>query len=91
MKHEKLFHSRTKDHPLVLIKKTKRTKSQKKRNKCKSFKPLDINEYKICERKIKKHRHQKSIFEAIQKYAKKSTKSKVSESTACTITKIKAL
>lgn len=89
LKYEKLYHCRTKKYPLTGSFK-KRAKSAKKKNKYQSFNQLEIEGLKVSRLNNKHFRTQKSIFEAIRKYGKGSTKSKVSESTACTITKINA-
>jgi hypothetical protein len=90
LRHEKLFHMRTKKNPLVPPPESRRAKSAKKKNKFKAFSTLEVDDAKLLKRKFNGYRHQKSIFDAIRKYGKNSTKSKMSESTACTITKIKA-
>lgn len=88
LKHEKLFHNRTKKLPLIPLLKKKRVKSAKKKNKYRAFEKLDAIRAKEFRLKHKLKKHQKSIFEAVRKYGKTSGKSKSSASTVCTITKI---
>ena len=84
---KKFLKNKTKIDPLISTTEIKREKSWTKRNKFRSYKPLDIEMYKVNQRKINKHKHQKSIANAIRKFAKNSTQSK-SESTSWTITKV---
>lgn len=89
LKHgNKFFQKKTKNTTLVPKTEIVREKSASKKNKFKCFKPLDTDMYKVNQRKINKHKHQRSIADAIRKFAKQSTKSKFSESTCCTITKV---
>lgn len=81
LKHMKIINKKSKCPSLVAPVEVKREKSASKKDKFKSFKPLDIDMYKVCKRKVIKHKHQKSIVDAIRKYAKKSAHSKFSEST----------
>jgi hypothetical protein len=90
LRHEKLFHKRLMSKfPLMSPVKSKRTKSVKKKIKFHHFHKLDSITAKNLKHPNKLKKHQRSVFEAIRKYAKGSGKSKIStESTACTITKI---
>jgi hypothetical protein len=90
LRHEKLFHLRTKKDPLTIPFNTRRFKSLKK-VKLQELEGVEIEEVKMYKNKLKVYNKQKSIFDAIRKYGKKTLASKISESTACTITIIKAI
>jgi hypothetical protein len=89
LRHEKIFHTRLNKFPLMSPLRSKRTKSAKKKVKFHHFDKLDSVSAKNLKHPNRLKKHQRSVFEAIRKYAKGSGKSKIStESTACTITKI---
>lgn len=88
--HEKLFHIRTKKYSLVKEENKKRARSARKKNKYQDTSLLSAIEAYTLKKKLKCYRKQKSIFEAVRKYGKMTAKSKASESTACTITKVNA-
>lgn len=89
LRHEKLFHSKLHKFPLISPLRSKRTKSAKKQIESYKLDKLDSISAKGLKHPHRLKKHQRSVFEAIQKYAKNSGKSKIStESTSCTITKI---
>ena len=88
LKHEKIFHDRTKKYRLVDFSGVKRHKSAKKCKK--NYNPISVDKFSIGIKKPKFSRKQRSIIEKIQSANTKATKSKVSESTACTINRVMA-
>jgi len=82
LRHEKLFHFRTKKTPLAAPFIKRRVRSAKKKNKSLVFGDLEVAETRELKRKLKAIKKQRSIFDAARKYGKKSLNSKASESTA---------
>jgi len=89
LKHEKIFHTRTKKFPLVSPQQ-RRIRSARKRNRYQTFNWLEVDKTSLGAKRNLMSRIQHSISEMMRKEPHQANKSKASESTACTITKIKA-
>lgn len=93
LRHEKIFHARTRKYPLVAVEDPqnhKRARSAKKHNRYQSYNSIEVDKIKLGTKRPRITRKQMSIIDKIGRTSGKTPNSKFSESTTCTITKINA-